>query len=177
MCISNILYLCKQNKKIYGTSKMIKITQKLLDQIILQAKQSPRKRINYNLHTSDDALLQRLLNALEPGTYIRPHKHETPPKHEVFTVLRGRLLLVEFEDDGAICDFVVLDKNTDTLAVEIPPHRFHTILSLESGSVAFEFKEGPYIQETDKIFAEWAPEEGSDRVAEYLEMIRKATGI
>ena len=65
---------------------MIKITQNLLDQIILQAKQSPRKRINYNLHTSDDAMLQRLLNALEPGTYIRPHKHETPPKHEVFTV-------------------------------------------------------------------------------------------
>jgi len=156
---------------------MIRTDKKLLDSLIDKAKQSSRKRMNYNFHPADDAVLQRMLNALEPGTYIRPHKHINPDKNEVFVVLQGTLLLVEFNDDGSICDQIILNKNSEDLAVEFPPDRYHTIISLESGSVAFEFKEGPYVQATDKVFASWAPEEGSDEAHEYLETILKRTGI
>ena len=42
------------------------INTQLLDKITNQAKQSPRLRMNYNLHRSLDAKAQRLLNVLEP---------------------------------------------------------------------------------------------------------------
>ncbi|MEI6124026.1 MAG: WbuC family cupin fold metalloprotein [Bacteroidota bacterium] len=154
---------------------MIRTDNKLLSEIVLQAKQSQRKRMNFNFHRNNDAILQRMLNALEPESYIRPHKHVNPDKNEVFVVLQGKLLLVEFDDEGAICETVVLDSNLGNHAVEIPPNRFHTIISLESGSVAFEFKEGPYDVATDKVFASWAPEEGGEGAQLFLRTILDKT--
>ena len=51
------------------------IDSELLDWICKQAKENPRLRMNYNLHTELDEPVQRLLNALEPGTEIPVHRH------------------------------------------------------------------------------------------------------
>ncbi|MBR2497306.1 MAG: WbuC family cupin fold metalloprotein, partial [Parabacteroides sp.] len=69
------------------------INQFLLDQITNQAKQSPRLRMNYNFHEQLEEPINRLLNALEPGTYLRPHRHLNPDKDEIFLLLRGRVIL------------------------------------------------------------------------------------
>ncbi|MCD6090895.1 MAG: WbuC family cupin fold metalloprotein, partial [Bacteroidales bacterium] len=71
---------------------MIKINEAFISVVSQKAKESPRKRINFNFHKEDTATLQRMLNAMEPGTYIRPHKHENPDKVEAFFALRGRIL-------------------------------------------------------------------------------------
>ena len=77
---------------------MIRITTDLIDKVVEQARTSPRLRMNYNFHPELTDPVQRLLNALEPWTYIRPHKHTT--KEESFVLLRGTILAVVFNDNG-----------------------------------------------------------------------------
>ena len=66
------------------------ITEELLDTVTSRAKENSRLRMNYNFHASMDAPIHRLLNALEPGTYLPPHRHTD--KEETYLVLRGSLL-------------------------------------------------------------------------------------
>jgi len=77
---------------------LIKIDDNFIGEILKIAKVSPRKRTNYNFHKTYDAPVQRMLNAAEPGTYVRPHKHENPDKIEAFIILKGRALIVEFDE-------------------------------------------------------------------------------
>lgn len=143
---------------------MIKITDKLISKVSKKARLSKRKRSNYNFHNTSSDNIQRFLNALEPGTYLRPHKHEDPDKVEVFLILSGRVMVIEFDDHGNIIDHILLDPDKGNRGVEIPPGSWHSFIVLEEGSVLYEIKGGPYVEETDKIFAEWAPEEGSGEV-------------
>ncbi|HTG82888.1 MAG TPA: WbuC family cupin fold metalloprotein, partial [Geobacteraceae bacterium] len=54
------------------------IDQHLLDQLSAEAANNPRLRKNHNIHPSDDFCCHRLFNAVEPGSYIRPHRHLDP---------------------------------------------------------------------------------------------------
>jgi cupin fold WbuC family metalloprotein len=140
---------------------MIKINEQLLSPIIEEAKHSTRKRKNYNFHKELSDPLQRLLNCLEPETYCQPHRHMSPPKREVFILLIGKALVVEFDDNGQIKDSIILDIENGNYGVEIPAGCWHTIIALNEGTVVFECKDGPYIAIQDKDFAAWAPKEGS----------------
>ncbi|MDZ7742031.1 MAG: WbuC family cupin fold metalloprotein [Bacteroidota bacterium] len=139
---------------------MIKIDEKFVGDISFQARKSGRRRMNYNFHKFPEDPLQRMLNALEPDTYIQPHKHESPHKREAFFVLRGRIAVVEFDDDGRVTDHIILDPGEGRYGAEVAACTWHVIISLEPGSVAYEVKDGPYDPENDKVFAPWAPAEG-----------------
>lgn len=147
---------------------MIRINNELLDEVCMQAKSSPRKRKNFNFHKVDADTLQRMLNAMEPGTYVRPHKHENPDKREAFIILRGRMAVVIFDGKGQIITHTILDNASGNYGVEIPPRAYHTVISLEPNSVVYELKDGPYDASIDKGFAEWAPEEGAIESGAYL---------
>jgi cupin fold WbuC family metalloprotein len=148
---------------------VIKIEDEFLKELSERAGTVERKRLNYNYHKVFSDLLQRMLNAIEPGSYIRPHKHDTPDKREVFIILKGRTVVVEFNDDGTINDYIVLDPKNGVYGVEIAPKKWHTIISLEKGSVVYEVKDGPYEPIDDKNFAAWAPAESDARASAYLE--------
>ena len=153
---------------------MIIIDSKTLEDLSQKAKESKRKRINLNFHIGDSDLLQRFLNAMEPSTYVRPHKHENPDKREVFIILQGSIAIVIFDDYGKIADISELSKEKGVHAVEIPAKKWHTLVSLEEKTVLYEIKDGPYNVTTDKQFADWAPDEDSDKAVEYLEKIKLA---
>lgn len=118
------------------------INQSLLDAIIDQAKSSPRLRMNYNLHIDLNDKCQRLLNALEPGTVMPIHHHKVA---EVYILLQGRLRVMSYNDDGKEIESVILDSHEGNYGIQIPPNTWHSLEVLESGSVIFEVKEGPYI--------------------------------
>lgn len=148
---------------------MLKIVSKeLLDELSKKAMNSPRKRLNHNFHDDLSDPINRMLNALEPGTYLQPHKHENPDKREVFVVLRGNLVVVFFDDSGNPIEFFLLDPQKGNYAVEIPVGSWHTLISLETGSIVYEVKDGPYQPLSDKNFASWAPTEGDPGCEEYL---------
>jgi cupin fold WbuC family metalloprotein len=150
---------------------MIKIDDKFLDITSAKAKSVERKRMNFNFHPNHEDPLHRLLNAMEPGTYIQPHKHEDPDRFEIFLALRGRFVVIIFDEDGNITDHVILDSREGKYGVEIPEKTFHTLLSLEPGSVAYEIKEGPYLPGLAKNFAQWAPAEGDAEVPAYIKNV------
>ena len=147
---------------------MIRIDEYLLDQVSKEAKASPRRRKNYNFHKDYSDTLQRLLNAMEPLSYIQPHKHENPDKREAFFALRGRIVVIEFDEQGTITGHILLDPLMGNFGAEIPERTFHTIISLDRGSVAYEIKDGPYTPIDDKNFAPWAPKEGEPGVGDYI---------
>ncbi|PKP04107.1 MAG: cupin fold metalloprotein, WbuC family [Bacteroidetes bacterium HGW-Bacteroidetes-9] len=156
---------------------MIRINDDLLNELSAKARSSPRLRMNHNFHKGPKDRLQRMLNAMEPGTYIRPHKHENPDKREAFLALRGTLCVIEFNDLGEITDHTILSANRRNYGAEIAERSWHSVISLESGSVAYEVKDGPYNPLDDKDFAPWSPVEGSEGAESYLQQLIKQLGL
>jgi len=154
---------------------MLKIDSQLLDEVTAKAKVSPRLRMNHNFHLELSDPVQRLLNALEPWTYIRPHKHVT--KEESFVLLRGTVLAVVFNDDGSIRDHCVLNAASGNLGIEFEENAFHMLTSLESGSVVYEIKEGPFVPHTEASSAPWAPREGSPEACGFLTGVFASLGV
>jgi len=144
------------------------INNDLLQIVSQKAKASDRKRMNHNFHSHYSDPINRMLNALEPGTYCRPHKHEHPDKREVFLVLKGQFAVFFFNNEGGVTEIVKLSQADGIYGVDIPPRVWHTLVCLESGSVAYEVKDGPYFKPDDKDFAPWAPAEGDVGCDDYL---------
>ena len=126
---------------IWGNSMVI--DSEVLDKVSEQAKASPRLRMNFNFHQSLDEKCHRFLNAVEPGTEVPIHKH--PTKDETFVILRGKVRVTTHRDDGSIIEDVVLCAEEGRYGVNIPKGVWHTIEALETGSVIFECKEGPFV--------------------------------
>ena len=119
------------------------IDNELIDNIVSQAKESPRLRMNYNFHESLDDKCHRLLNALEPGTVVPVHRH--PTKDESFVILRGKVRVSIYNDSGQVTESVVLSPADGKYGVDIAKNVWHGVECLESGSVIFEVKEGPFV--------------------------------
>jgi cupin fold WbuC family metalloprotein len=144
------------------------IDEALLDQTSRAARQSTRLRRNHNFHTADDDASHRLINAMEPGSYVMPHRHLHPDKDETFVVLRGTFGLLLFDDTGAITETRLLWAGGETLGANVPHGTWHSLVSFEPGSVFLEAKGGPYVPLTAEELAPWAPPEGDPGVAAYL---------
>ena len=128
----------------------MKITQALLDSLTEQAKASPRLRMNYDLRNSEADTSQRMLNALEPGTIVPIHRHQNTS--ETVVCLRGRLVEEYYDDLERTCtDAIELYPNGPVALVNIPAGQWHTVRSLESGTVILEVKDGAYapLQDVD----------------------------
>lgn len=127
----------------------MKLDKDLLDSITQKAKDNPRLRMNYNLHDSLESKAQRLFNALEPGTILPIHRHQNTD--ETYILIRGKIEVIFYDDNKNIIDRFVISQEEGTFGVHIPKGTWHTLEVLESGSVIFEVKEGPYqpISEND----------------------------
>ena len=119
------------------------IDDTLLDEVSAQAKESPRLRMNYNFHQSLDEKCHRFLNSVEPGTVVPVHRH--PTKDESFVLLRGKVNVSTYNDNGSVLESVVLCQENGRYGVDIPKNVWHNLESLQSVSVIFECKEGPFV--------------------------------
>lgn len=137
------------------------IDQTLLDQTCLSARNAERQRKNANFHPTDDFPAHRLINAMQPGSYVRPHRHLHPFKDESIVVLRGRFGYLSFRDDGSVSEALTLSSAGPVFGVDIPHGTTHTLLALEPDSVFFEAKAGPFVPLSPEEIATWSPPEGS----------------
>jgi len=152
---------------------------KLVDDVLLDglsrgAAGRARRRLNHNLHPALDDPVQRLCNAFEPGTYVRAHRHPQAGRWELFLALRGRAAVLVFDADGKVDRRIVLDAGGPVRGVELSAGSWHTVVSLDSGTVLFEVKPGPYEALTDKDFAPWAPSEGEPAASRFEAWYRDA---
>ena len=135
----------------------MKITQSLLDELTAQAKASPRLRMNLDLRNSSEDGSQRMLNAIEPGSPLPIHRHRQ--SSETVVCLRGRLQEVFYNDAGGStasadsatgspslveAEVIELAPDGPVVALNIPIGQWHTVRSLESGTVILECKDGAY---------------------------------
>ena len=116
------------------------IDNNILDSLILQAKESPRLRMNLDLRNSPADGSQRMLNAIEPGTILPIHRHQK--SSETVVCLRGHFEEYFYDDDGRLTD--VIDMVPGGTLINIPLGQWHNLKSLESGTVLLECKDGPY---------------------------------
>lgn len=119
------------------------IDEKLLNEVTSQAKQSPRLRMNYNFHQSLDDKCHRFLNAMEVGTVVPIHHHIT--KDETLVLLRGKVRVNTYNDDGEVVESIDLSPAEGRYGVDISKNVWHDVECLEPGSVIFEVKEGPFV--------------------------------
>lgn len=143
------------------------VTDRMLDALSEKARRSERRRANHNLHRLEDRV-QRMLNAIEPGSYVRPHRHVSPPKVECFVWLRGRLAFFVFDDRGNVNNLIQIGEETGVRCVDVKPGCWHALVSLAAGSAVLEAKDGPYVASEDKEFPSWAPAEDSPEAGPYL---------
>ncbi len=129
---------------------------------------SPRRRRNLDLHPLWADPIQRLFNAMEPGTYVRPHRHARPDGWELMLLVHGAFSLLVFSDRGEVLERVDLNTGPGARAVEIPAFTWHALVVQRPNTCMFEVKPGPYSPLTDKDFAPWAPCEGEEPGASHL---------
>lgn len=118
------------------------IDNELLASLSTQARKDKRLRKNFNLHLSLNEKVQRLLNALEPGTVIPVHRHLHTD--ETYVVLSGSLNLLLYDGKKNLQQKVLLDPLQGKYGVSIPAGTWHSVEVLEKGTVIFEVKQGPY---------------------------------
>ena len=135
-----------------------------------KARTSARLRTNDNLHAMDDPI-HRLLNATEPGTYVQPHKHGSPPKVETLCVLAGRGAILVFDDTGCVTRTLILSPSGPMHLAELPANTWHTLIALAPGTVWFEVKAGPYAPPPAEDVAAWAPAPGTPGAGPYLDRL------
>lgn len=148
--------------------------QSLLDQLSSAARSNPRLRQNHNLHVSLSDPVQRFFNAIEPGSYVVPHRHLAADKAETLLMLRGRIGLILFDEQGQISVTHVLAPASACCGFHLPAKIWHSVVALEAGSVFFETKTGPYLPLTAAERAPWAPAEGTAEAATFEAGLRQA---
>lgn len=167
------------------------INAELLAETLARARQSERRRTNFNFHAGMQDNPHRFLNVLLRDTYITPHRHLKPPKAESFLILHGTVAFFTFAGDGSVtaCDILsglgdaplltANGKPAETKAanprgpagIDITPGVWHSLVVLSEYACCFEVKPGPYEPSDDKEFAPWAPNEfesAPEERAEYL---------
>ena len=149
---------------------MNKMSYDHLSNLGKEAQSSPRQRMNHNFHAELADPIQRLAIAMEPATYIRPHRHSQT--WELLTALRGRFLVLNFDDLGTVIDRAVL--GAEVSVIETPAACWHAVLSLDPGGVIFEVKQGPYAPFREEDFALWSPAAGDDKYCTLMDWYRGA---
>ena len=119
------------------------ITQAILDDLTAKAKESERLRKNLDLRNSAEDQSQRMLNAIEPESVVPIHRHQK--SSETVVCLRGRVVEEYYDELERICtEAIELTPNGPVVALNIPAGQWHTLRSLESGSVILEVKDGKF---------------------------------
>lgn len=148
-----------------------RLTPDLLVTLADQARHHPRLRQNYNFHTLSDKV-QRMLNMLQPGTYIRPHRHlrSDGDGFEFFLVLQGALGILLFDAQGQVRHQEILTVAGSVWALELPEGTYHTLVALLPDTVILELKEGPYQPNHDKDFLAQFPAEGTTAAQDWVQL-------
>ncbi len=147
-----------------------RLSRALLAEVAEQARLSSRLRQNYNFHAHEERV-QRFLNAMQPGTYVRPHRHcpvAGANRFEFFLALQGALGLLVMDERGQVTHTERISAQGEVRGIELAQATFHTLVVLAADTVIFELKEGPYHAETDKEFLPMFPLEGTPEAAQWV---------
>lgn len=147
---------------------LFQLSEQMIEDGLKASRESERLRIILPVHRVQDARVQRMINFLQPGTYIRPHKHPLEHAIESLVLVQGSIRFYTFDENGNVRTDNKIQSKPLPGVVDIEANVWHSFIVLEANTILFECKKGPYDAETDKVFAEWSPDEGSKDVEEWM---------
>lgn len=128
------------------------IDKKIIQQLYLDAEQSPRKRAHYLLHKSHQSKVQRLYIGLVQGSYVEPHYHEKAHQWEMMVVLEGLVKLNIYDEDGKVINSFFVGSNDSVTAIELQPLDIHSLECISEKALLLEIKEGPFNPAHAQVF-------------------------
>ncbi len=152
---------------------MKQITLSDMQQQSEAAASAPRLRAHRNFHPELSDPIQRLAIAMEPGTYIRPHRHRHT--FELLLPLKGRFVVLNFDDHGVVTRRVVLGETCTALEMEAGTG----IRCSRSTQAAWYLKSNKALINRLPKWTLWprAPAEGQPSTAEMMASVcHRATG-
>lgn len=149
-----------------------KIGESEYSQLFLAARESPRGRMNLNIHDSYEDPCQKLIIGMHTASYVVPHRHLSPPKDECFVALQGRLGVILFGADGDVVEYFSLGPQCEKQICDIPAGFWHTVVALEENCLFLEFKMGPYTPFSESDVAKWAPKADTPEVNDFIKRMR-----
>ena len=128
----------------------MKLDNNLFDTVLAEAVESPRRRMHYDLRTSEEDTSQRMINVLMSDTVIPIHCHNDTS--ETVVVCRGKVREEFYDAEGNKTAEFVLEAGGECPALQVPKGQYHTLICLEDGSVIFEAKDGAYNPRTKEDY-------------------------
>lgn len=151
------------------------ITRELIDGVCCEARLSSRLRKNYNLHRDESEPVNRLLNAMHRGSYIPVHRHLNPSLSESCVVLRGRVGVVVYDQEGVVTHSQMVGDGCEAYGFDIEAGLWHGLVVLEDDTVLYEVKQGPYTPISTENIAPWTPAvDDKEAVAEFVKALEKS---
>lgn len=149
------------------TGPVFELTPAILEEGLAESRLSPRRRMLLPIHREGEDLVQRMINFMQPGTYIQAHQHPRDWASETILVMSGVLGFITFDEDGKV---ITVSRLAAGDLIDIEARVWHGVLALAPDTVILEIKRGPY-DDTDKVFAEWAPSENTEGAPDYLKWL------
>lgn len=150
------------------------IDNPMLAALCRDAEGAPRRRAHHLIHASHQDSVQRMLIALQPGTYFRPHRHLNPPKWELLLVLKGAATWLAFDDTGRVTARLEAGAHRPCKGLESPESTWHALVCRAPNTLLFECKPGPFSPVPPEDFAPWSPAEGEPQAAAYVRWMLRA---
>lgn len=153
-------------------------SRQYFEDLLSASMQSERLRAHANIHSSYSDPCQKLFNAINTDSYIRPHRHSLDPRDECLIAVKGLFGLIEFNDQGGMESITLfgsekyVEQFSIAAGVELPAGVWHTVIALVDKSILFEVKSGPFDPSVAKELAPWAPEEGVQEATIYLKNLQ-----
>jgi cupin fold WbuC family metalloprotein len=146
-------------------------SQDFWEHAVEASRKNPRRRIMVPIQRAESAPVQRLLNVMQPGSYVQPHRHPRPQATELAYVISGRMRVWIFDKDGSVRESRECSSRLPDCLVDLEPGIWHTFAALEPDTIILEIKGGPYDAKLDKEFAPWAPPENDPAAPDYLKSL------
>jgi cupin fold WbuC family metalloprotein len=114
---------------------------------------------------------------------FRPHRYQQDPKVETLFAIKGRFLLVTFNEQGEIEEVIPFNsekyeaRHDSGVGVEIQVGTWHTIIATKPHSILLEVKAVPFNLELSKEPAPWSPAEETEDGQAYLAQLKKRIGL
>jgi cupin fold WbuC family metalloprotein len=139
---------------------IIEVDGATISMLVEAAAGEPKRRARLNLHNSDDDLLHEMIIAFWGDSLNMPHRHVG--KSESMHVLKGRVLVVMFDDAGNESRRIMLgDPGWHALPTvfRMAAPIWHTVIPLDNVVVVHETTNGPFIAGKNMEISPWAPQE------------------
>ena len=121
--------------------EQVVIDDELFAMLEQQAHDAPRLRMNYDLRNTEQDDSQRMLNVWLPGSKLEVHRHQH--SNETVLLLRGRMDVVLYNDDGTEAARYPMGEGTGHYGINIARGAWHTV-EAHTLAVTFTAKDGAW---------------------------------